>query len=430
MRNRIVFALLPCVCALAVGCSHTGIKATHSGDYSVKPTNDQLRFSWALPKTTFDVDATWTFKRCVETKKGPQIVADAAINITPIAVADPSINFVYLDVAKSSSFWQDHSFDVHTAPGTHLLLSFNSSATNQTGPILGNFIKGAVAIAGVLLLSDVHVISDGSPQCGDANQAISDIASDQAKLQKMSNQTSAEAKKLLAAISSNQQRLVIKLDTLNIDPGVKPKPENSDGIVNGVVGTLRMPAGKLQKNGWLDNPSGDDKQLDLVIKLDFDHALPGEFKKAGNGPVTPVKLSADGLWREVAYIPVEAFNKEVMVGKPTTLPFAQFGASRTLPLDAPAFGKVEWTMSFNEFGEVTEAKWGSQATGTGVSQLFADSMSAANSIEADAAKAPPTDRKTLELQAENTQLDAVMNNSTKKLACQDMLAKGQVDSCP
>ena len=443
MRNRSAFAVLLCACALVMGCSHTGVRAlsTRSGDKSVEPTSENFRFSWALPKTTFNVDATWTFKGCAEMSSGPQIDADVAIQVTPQAVPDPLIKFVELDEEATNSFWQDHDFDIKTDEKTHLLRSFNSTATDQTGAIIGNFVKAAVEIAGVTLAAaSKSSEGDKHPSCGDAVKAANVVALDETKLRGLPDQTTEEAKKLVAAISDLQKTLTIKLDTLNIDPGYDKQAMAAVNIVNGrEIARLKMPLEKIKRNEWIKDPSQSDAQFDLSIQLNFSEAMPSEFKKKQNEIVKPVALSSSGIWREVAYVPVEIYRQKidksgkaevVMASKPITLPFAQYGASRTLPLDASTFGKAEWTITFNEFGEVTDAKWGSLATGKGVSQLFLDSATAANSIATDATKAPPTDRKTLDLQAENAQLDAVMNNSTKKQACQDMLAKGQVDSCP
>ena len=432
MRNGLFFGFFSCASVLLMGCSHDGIRAlsSHSATYPDKPAVRNFRYSWALPKTTFDVDATWTFKGCEMVQGTPLVDAKVDIQITAHAVPDPALGLVFLDAAASNSFWQDHVFDVKTATGSHLLQSFNSTAVDQTGVILGNILNGLVKVADIAALS---VASSGrpvppSPSCGPASQEKNDIVTKQKQLQGMSDQTTDQAKKLIAEISSLQQHLVIKLDTVTVDPGVDPRTQKSVPILKGLVGTLKMPQDKLEKSGWLVSPNKIDGHFDLSINLDCSKASPPEF---ANDNIQPVPLLRDALWREVAYIPVVISNQEgAMVVKPTTLPFAQFGASRTLPLDAPAFGKADWAITFSEFGEVTEAKWGSQATGTGVSQLFLGSLSASSSIATDLTKAAPTDKKTQDLQAENAQLQAIMDNATKKQQCRDLKAKGQVESCP
>ncbi len=432
MRDRGIFILLACICWVFAGCSQNGIRAlsTHSNTYPDKPSVKNFRYSWALPKTIFDVDATWTYKSCAMVNGSPIVDAKVDVQITPHAVPDLAIGYVFLDAAASNSFWQEHIFDVKTAAGSHLLQSFNSTATDQTGAILGNVFSGLVKIADIaaLHLASANTPKPPPPSCGPALQTQSEVLSKQQRLQQMPDQTTDAAKKLIAEISHLQQRLVIKLVTSTIDPGIDPDTKNLKPIVNGVVGTLRMPAEALQKNGWVDHPNKSDGHFDLSIQLDFAKALPTEF---ATDKAQSVPLLRDSLWREVAYIPVEVFSQDgSRVGKPTTLPFAQFGAARTLPLDAPLFGKADWTITFNDYGEVTEAKWGSAATGTGASQLFLSSLSAASAIATDSTKAPPTDKQTLELQAENAQLQAVMDNATKKQQCADMKAKGQVEACP
>jgi len=446
---KVTTALLASMCVVITGCSHQGLLAlsTHADSYSNTPAIADLQYSWALPKTTFDVDATWTFKDCSTDGHGSVVVnANVDVKITPHAIPDSAIGWVYFDAVHSYSFWQDHTFDVKTAQGTHLLQSFNSTATDQTGTILGNILGGVAKIADIASVGAFFrlvVPGHKPPGCGALQDSVNKLKADQYKLKGMLDQTTKPAKSLIAEISTLQQRLVIKLDTLTIDPvfgalgadGQKPSDIHE-------VGKLQIPLDGITKNGWVTDPDADiARQFELSIQVNFSKKIPPNAPtkddKAPSAP-SPAPLLRDALFREVVYMPVEVWRQEQnkdktfspkMVGKPTTLPFAQFGASRTLPLDAPNFGKASWTIAFNDFGEITDASWGSQATGVGISQVFLNSMTTASTIAADQTKAPPTDKETLDRQAENTRLQAIIDNANKLQQCQDLMAKGQVKSC-
>src|SRR5690349_2131028 len=204
MRDRIVVVVLLWFCGVFAGCSHDGIRAlsTHSKAHPDRSSISNFRYSWALPKTTFDVDATWTFKSC-KVGKDSQVSVEAKVDvkITPHAVPDPAIGWVFLDASKSNSFWQDHVFDVKTAEKSHLLQSFNSTATDQTGTILGNTFSGLVKIADITALGVLDFTKEPhapAPSCGFAVQVKKDIATKQDQLKAMSDQTTNKAKKLIA----------------------------------------------------------------------------------------------------------------------------------------------------------------------------------------------------------------------------------------
>jgi hypothetical protein len=452
MQSRLMRVALGLCFCLAQGCSsHAGLRAlsTHGEQYA-EAANADYRFSWALPKTVFDLDATWTFGDCRISHSAatqPQYTLSATVTIAfkPHAVADNEVGWIWLDVGAIQSRTQDHGIDISTAPGTHLLQSLNFSATDQTGAIAGNILGGVVKLAPVagaaLALPGAAFAPPQPPSPAEclAAQAIADsIKSKQQALHKAQlaarNDEDATARRLTAEILALQKQLSVSVSMKAIDP--KLHDADAQQRAASQVAALVMPLPSVQALAWIKAPERFAEWFGLSVELDFAHALPKDALAAA----LPARLFRDELFREVVYIPVQIRRihstdqdraDDVLWRSDTPIPFAQFGKPRTLPLDAPVFGKVDWTLTFNEFGEVTQAKWGSVATGLGASQLFSDAASAANGIQAERAQAAQApDAQTRALQRQNDALQTIIDNATSLQQCQALQAQGRVAACP
>ena len=440
-----------CLGIFAVGCTTVGSDAlsTNGAGYPGDASTAKIYlYSWALPKTTFDASVTWKFKRCrVEGNSVIVEVQPTAPVVVAHAVPDQDVGWITLDATATQSFWQEHVFDVKTAAGTHLLQGFNSTATDQTGPIISNVLTAATKIVTIALGVPTGA---GAPAarsaCGPAVATLNALDSSKAQLAAMADPSSAAGKALVATISALQDRvdnqINIKATTL-IDPGL-------GAIVDGKVGEFAISQEQLERAGWYPPgglPNGWKSQYQIDVYLGFDRAQPAEL--ACTMPckgIAPRKLTRGALFREVAYLPIEFRWQHTalpvtadetpqtvteVVGKLAPLPFAQFGAPRKLPLDAPLFGKADWTLTFNEFGEVTEAKWGSVATGVAMTALLSNAAGAASSIDSAQIKAAGlADSATLATQLENAKLKAIIDNANYRQQCRDLQAKGTVAECP
>jgi len=427
---------------IGTGALSTDTDAYAGGTASAK----NYLYSWALPKTTFDVTVTWQFKGC-EVKDGNPIVhVEPAVAVTPHAVVDQDIGWVTLDAATIQSFFQDHTFEVKTAPSTHVLQGFTSNAVDQTGQIIGNILS-----AGTKILSIALGVPTGGGRststCGTAQNTYSTIKKNQTQLAAIADQNSPAAKELMATIADLQAKINIKVTRL-IDPGITPIPPNTSPnplIINGKVGALTISEEQMRGAGWYsDNlPDNWGSAYQLDIYLVFEQAKPLEF--ACSAPCTkraPQKLTRGALFREVAYVPTEirrnvveltdgnsVANSEVLYHQ--VQPFAQFGASRKLPLDAPIFGKANWNLTFNEYGEITDALWGSVATGVAATGLLNSAATAASSVDSERLKAAQQlDSAMLARQIENSKLQIIINNANFMQQCLALQAKGEVSQCP
>jgi hypothetical protein len=106
---------------------------------------------------------------------------------------------------------------------------------------------------------------------------------------------------------------------------------------------------------------------------------------------------------------------------PKAVPFAQYGFTEKLPITARIFRTISWAVTFNEFGEVTNATFSSKAWGSNATSLFGSAASAASSIAAEQQKAASPSA-----QAAATQAQADEIYQTQRLA----LCEAHPASCP
>jgi hypothetical protein len=112
---------------------------------------------------------------------------------------------------------------------------------------------------------------------------------------------------------------------------------------------------------------------------------------------------------------------KVIQNKP--FPFGQFGVPRSLPLDANLFEQLNWSVTFADTGEITDAVFNSKATGLALVSLFAAAASTTNAIAQESRTAATAqDSASIRLQNENTALKAQVDNITLTQQLHTLLA--------
>jgi hypothetical protein len=212
--------------------------------------------------------------------------------------------------------------------------------------------------------------------------------------------------------------------------GQKPGPVFKDIPLDGLVATIAPTSKELVQKKWLkDLTDKDTNPLEIKVYMDFANsklysyvsavaARHEEFKEPipqvhVDKPPSDAPENGD-LFRAPRYIPVLVWgNKDTktlvppdtpdddaddpdpgpisngpkQLIAPKTIPFAQYGFTERLPIRAHLFRQIEWAVTFNDFGEVTNATFSSKSWGSTATSLFANAASAASSIAAEQQKA-------------------------------------------
>lgn len=448
--------------AAAVGVA--GCTAVHSnpmdtGDEPVlvssfAPTPAQ--YSWFLPKTVIDATVSYTLRSCKTNGSTAQIEASITPTFTSRAVPDRNIGPYYpnglitVTPEELKSFWQDRSITVKTFPNSHILQTLGSQTENQAVTIISNTLQGITRLAAVAMgvspaamatLAEKKKEKDEDPLCGEAVKTLKTIKELQQKLRDPATPEE-EAKFLLPRIQALQASITIKIET-TIDPGLSPlELSDKTGIrvwtrpisipSDGRIATIGPSAEAIEKAKWLAAaPEWVDKKLFVDVRLDFTKAYPAQVAACSGGrtscPRHRGQVGPGTLFREVAYLPmtVRQHGEKDLLINPTTIAFGQFGIPRSLPLSSGLFEKLGWSVTFSDSGEITDAQFSSKATGLGLSQLFATSASAVNSIATQARNADAaTDPDTLRLEAQNKALQARIQSIKLNRELQGLIAQG------
>jgi hypothetical protein len=456
------------ICATLVlpGCTPSALStSTTSGENPVTATSAQ--YTWRLPKTTFDATTIYSFSDCHydAQKKTPVLDLDVSFTLVPHAVADPDIGPVGgtlgIPPSKLISFWVDNNVTIKTYPGTHVLQSLGSISTNQAGTIVGNVFSSAVKLAGIGLgvptqqpIGPAVAVPAG---CGEAYNMKKEI--DQLKAKLLAGSLSdADQKAATARLSTLQDAITVKI-VHTIDPGVTPVyfPDDLTEKISeiplpiketGLIAQIKPSEKQLRSAKWFDDNalkaifSGENYPPDLHVNIYLD--LPQAYPTPPNGcPVdAPAKslchvhVKGDALYREVTYIPVEAYRGDLKDDDKAhpkrenrlfrqTLAFGQFGTPRNLPLSADLFQTINWTIDFNDNGEMSNMVFGSKATGVAASSVLLGASTAASSVAAEIQKAGgQASTETQRLQAENAALKAQIDNITYNQQLEQLRAKG------
>ena len=428
--------------------------------------------SWRLPKTVIEATATFKYKDCVQVDgQPPELNLERSVALVAKGVPDDNIfgdypatdPMVRVPISALNSFWDDRSMSVErSANGT--VSKLGASAEDQTAGIIGNVLTSAVKISSIAL----GVPAGGSAlapaaQCSDYPKTI------KAEMERINKalrnpKTSQAAAQAYSLQLADQQRKLDKLTitvTRTIDPGItSPRlPENcaarpvAGGCpgapplavqASGLIATLVPSTKQIVDAKWLTGTAQEQTtaidSTQLNVFLDFAHASPAIIATCPPKPQTcqhrPSVIDRVTLFRDVAYIPLlvvsddgknqEEFDLTVNGAKAAgPIPFAQFGIPRRLPIEARLFEKVNWSYSFNEFGEPTAVTFGSAARGTKASGLLASGAGASASFAGqERAADSKTDPETAAMQAETAKLKARIDLAKARADAADLEAKG------
>jgi hypothetical protein len=163
-------------------------------------------------------------------------------------------------------------------------------------------------------------------------------------------------------------------------------------------------------------------ELAVSLYLDFAHGFPQAGVKCAspdNCQYSRTQPKRGTIYREPIYLPLLIYHGPVVKKSVPQLnqlvAFSQFGVARSLPFDAPIFGAYDWSITFEETGEISQTAFGGKATGVNATGLLSTSADAASSIAAERLQAiKAVDEDTLRLQRENAELSARIDNINKK----------------
>ncbi|NPV20369.1 hypothetical protein [Bradyrhizobium aeschynomenes] len=398
------------------------------------------RYTWMLPKTVVSVTATYTLTECSDAPRKLVVTP----NITLSNVSEPDIDLgpdfpngmVGFQPTLLNSFWNDNNITVKTSASSHILSYLGAQPTNQTGSILSNLVASSTKLAAVAFgVPAASAPAAVQPFCGKAKAIIERIRELQAQLVDPASKPS-ETKDLPSQISTLQGALSIST-TKKFDPGYQRTAISSDGLA--AIGEMSPSLKDLRNSSWFVDgnaaqTAANSPQLRILVYLDFKRAFPtntiqsvvqcnelGQHCSFLRAPVT-----TGTLFREVAYIPVLAFQASDMTSPvlKKTFPFGQFGLPRALPVQAGIFQSLTWSITFAESGEITEANFTSKATGLALTSLIQSAAGGANAIATERrAEVVAVDPETTRLQNVNSALKAQIDNLNYTKQLNELLAR-------
>jgi len=398
------------------------------------------QFSWMLPKTVFDVTATYTLKGCSVTSDGKSSLSmGVAAALTPNAVPDNFAGRLHYSTSDLVQNFKDNSISITTYSGTDILNSLGSTPNDETATVVGNILGGVTKIASIVL-GAAAAKKDNALPCPFLVQTLvneaNDLPKQQANLLSLQQQlvaaTDDTTQKNVSSEITAVQNLIAQYTkditfqvTVTVDPGFSPahvtdttsfnnpynrggtpKPIPSNGLVSQITPTL--------PSSWLADPINNPSPLssgtlDVFVYLDFANSNV-KVDADPSGTFTPRGIQQYFIYREPTYIPVLVWwgdknsngnplpPKQLMA--PQLLPFGQFGQDRQLPFQAGTFESLKWSVTFSQFGEMTSATFTSQAIVTNATNLFQTEASIAGSIAAAVQTANSAETRATALQGQ------------------------------
>jgi hypothetical protein len=404
--------------------------------------------------------------------------------LVPKTLPDTLVGLKSINPALLKSFWQDKNVTLKTFGGSHILGSIASAPVSQVGQIAANVLTGIGKVAaisfGVPAVADVP--PDAKLGCGTAQADRDKILAAQARIKELqyamvdpnlgapstpggpskygdlAKEYTAEIQSLQNSITALEAGLTLTVQK-TVDPGFSPidilgnTPSGSKPraiLSDGLIAVFALSDDQLKKTNWFRDISTIDPAVrhstDVGIYLDFRKARPRIAHSRG---YLPTSVGPGSQFREVAYIPIRVYQGSVPPPLPATrsrsqtggeetapaakqlndtgqtMVFGQFGIARSLPLSAGIFENLNWSVSFQENGEITDASFASKSLGVVLTTLFSNTASTANSVASEqraAVTAPSSE--TLRLTTENTALQAKINNIQYNQTLQGLIAKG------
>jgi hypothetical protein len=430
-------------------------------------------FTYMLPRTVLDTTIVYTFDSCANSPTGAQLKIKIAPTIVSRAIPDLHVGPRKINPADLTSWTQDRSISLKTFAVTHILNSIGSQPSSQIGTIVSNVLGGVTKLVAVGLGVVAADATPGLPKskCGGAQDIADNISKAQKQIRALqaaladtnsppneATQKSdlAEIQALQIQIANLQADLTHTTITIKktIDPGFTPvdiganKPDHATPVgieKTGLIATFGLSKAQVEDAKWydnFDNVSKDDKALlDVNMYLDFPKAYPSAVTTGAGNQYHQTSMAAGpegGMFREAEYVPVlfwrgtrpsapatDDITKPTQLSPPQTVVLAQYGVAQSLPTTAPPFQSLNWSVTFNDNGEVTDASFSTKAIGVGLTGAFGSLASAANSTATEVrSSASAASSETIRLTAENNALTQQVNNITLNQTLQGLRAKG------
>jgi hypothetical protein len=430
------------------------------------------QFTYMLPRTVLDTTIVFTFDSCVNTGSGAQLKIKITPTVVSRSIPDHHVGPKGIKIPTELDSWtQDRSISLKTFVGTHILNSIGSQPTSQIGTIIGNVLGGVTKLVAVGL-GVVAVEAPAGPvsKCGGAQDIADNISKAQKQIRTLQAALSAdnplpseatqksdqaEIQALQARITSLQADLTHATITIKktIDPGFTPikidenKPDGAApfGIdKTGLIATFDLSKAQVEDAKWYDNfdnvNKSDKALLEVNMYLDFPKSYPSAVTIGANNQYHQTSLPAGpaGMFREAEYVPVlfwrgirqnppvtDDITKPVQLSLPQTVVLAQYGVAQSLPTTAKPFESLNWSITFNDNGEVTDASFSSKAFGVGLTGAFSSAASAGNSTATEVRNSTSAaSSETVRLTSENNALTQQVNNITLNQTLQGLRAKG------
>ena len=121
---------------------------------TMAPAQTPTSFSFMLPRTVLDVTITYSYADCYylegDETKTPNYVFKTVPTVSARAIPDNYLHVKSIETAAiANATWADNSFSITTFPGTHILSSVGTHATDETSQIVGNVLTGVVKLVSV-----------------------------------------------------------------------------------------------------------------------------------------------------------------------------------------------------------------------------------------------------------------------------------------
>jgi hypothetical protein len=431
------------------------------------------KFTYMLPRTVLDTTIVYAFDSCADTPTGAQLKIKITPTIVSRSIPDLHVGPKTIDPADLGAWSQDRSISLKTFAGSHILNSIGSQPTSQIGQIIGNVLGGVTKLVAVglgVVAADVPATPPPpKSKCGAAKNIADSISKAQKQIRTLQDtlatnpppdettqkRDQAEIQALQTQITSlqaDQTRTTITIKK-TIDPGFTPikisenKPDATApfGIdKTGLIATFDLGKAQVEDAKWydnFDNVSNDDKALlEVNMYLDFPKSYPSVVALGANAQYhqTNAAGAAGGMFREAEYVPVlfwrgkrqippaaDDIAKPLQLSPSPTVVLAQYGVAQSLPTTAKPFESLNWSITFNDNGEVTDASFSTKAWGVGLTGAFGSVASAANSAATEVrSAASAASSETIRLTAENNALTQQVNNITLNQTLQGLSAKG------
>lgn len=443
----------------------------------------EAKFTWMLPRTVIDATITYTFESC-DDQSGVKVNIKPTLISRPIP--DTLIGAVDNISSSSLQSWSsDSSVTIRTFQNSHILQSIGATPVSQAATIANSILTSVgkiVALAlGVSPLTAGNVTHD---KCGSAwtdkdkiaklraalvgvQQAIVDAPNDE---QRKAATARADAyQSVLAAWSTASAAAHTLTLQATIDPGFTPievldptkrtSTKPTDINPNGLIATIVPTQEQIEGVGWIKKGLPIDaesrERLRVNIYLDFGQTLP-IAQASVDMARAPIRIDESGgdLYREVAYIPAYVYSgvtlanwntgnrglsttwpgvsrvvtendakKNQLLAPAQRLPFPQYGRAMGLPVTAGFLKNQDWSITFQESGEITETKFVNKSLGAAAAGALNSALGTANAIAAEERSARLANSETTRLKTENDELQARINNLNLQEQLQKLLAK-------